>query len=232
MTNSGVDSPLRCKLQAKTLVIEVRGAELTLGAEKCLWWKKYQSLFIADVHFGKSNHFRKAGIGVPLQLTREEVLRLQAVVDKYQPQKLVFLGDLFHSEYNRSVEVFSKWLDGLGGIETILVKGNHDIMLDEVYDTLGLEQVEVLQQDGLLFSHDAIKGTGYYNIYGHVHPGVRLYGKGRQSQRFPCFHWKEDEAVMPAFGLFTGHVSVKVQAGDRVFLIAGNEVVEARAAEE
>ena len=214
------------------MIINVRGSELSMCAEKCLWWEQYQTLFIADVHFGKSNHFRKAGIGVPLRVTEEEVVKLQMVVDKYRPQKLVFLGDLFHSEYNRSVELFSKWLDGLGGTETILVRGNHDIMLDEIYDTLGLHQVEVLQQDGLLFSHDAIQDTGFYNIYGHVHPGVSLYGKARQSQRFPCFHWKEHEAVMPAFGLFTGYVNVKVRPGDRVFLIAGSRVVEAQAGEK
>lgn len=210
--------------------VEIRGASLTLCVEKCLWWEKHQSLFIADVHFGKSNHFRKAGIGVPFQLMREEVLRLQKVVDKYQPRHLVFMGDLFHSEYNRSVEVFAEWLYGLKNTEVSLIMGNHDIMLDEVYDTLGLQQSESLLIEDLLFTHDAITETSYYNIYAHLHPGIRLYGKGRQTHSFPCFHLKETAAVMPAFGLFTGHIHVKVKPGDRVFFIAGEEIVEAQPA--
>lgn len=214
------------------MVINIRGSELSMCVEKCLWWEKYQTLFLADVHFGKSNHFRKAGIGVPLAITDEEVQRLQRVVEKYRPQHLVFMGDLFHSEYNRSVEIFSKWLDTLGSTQTTLILGNHDIMLDEVYDTLGITRVEALQREELIFTHDALKGSPWYNIYGHLHPGVRLYGKGRQSHSFPCFHWRETEAVMPAFGLFTGHINVRVRPGDRVFLVAGQEIVEARTEEK
>ncbi len=55
---------------------------------------------------------------------------------------------------------------------------------------------------------------------GHVHPGVRLQGKGKQSLSLPCFHFTEKQCIMPAFGEFTGKFIIKPNGKDRVYVIA------------
>jgi metallophosphoesterase superfamily enzyme len=59
---------------------------------------------------------------------------------------------------------------------------------------------------------------------------VPLYGRARQRERLPCFWFSTDCAVLPAFGDFTGLAEITPVEGDRVFVIAGSEVVEAQGA--
>ena len=59
-----------------------------------------------------------------------------------------------------------------------------------------------------------------------VSAGVRLGGPGRQHERLPCFWFSRSVGVLPAFGDFTGLSDVEPLTGDRVFVIARDEVLE------
>ena len=48
------------------------------------------------------------------------------------------------------------------------------------------------------------KGVKTYFFSGHIHPGIRIDGAGRQSLYFPCFYFGKKYAVLPAFSRFTG----------------------------
>jgi hypothetical protein len=54
---------------------------------------------------------------------------------------------------------------------------------------------------------------------------VRLLGSGRQAETLPCFHFGPEIGVLPAFGGFTGSRRVRPRRGDRVFVVAGGEVL-------
>jgi metallophosphoesterase superfamily enzyme len=58
-----------------------------------------------------------------------------------------------------------------------------------------------------------------YIICGHVHPAVRLKGKGKQSMTLPCFYFGEKYALLPAFGRFTGRGIIPVTGNEDVFVI-------------
>jgi metallophosphoesterase superfamily enzyme len=45
---------------------------LWLSPERCLFWEEDKSLIISDIHLGKSGHFRKAGIGIPQAVFKED----------------------------------------------------------------------------------------------------------------------------------------------------------------
>ena len=75
--------------------------------------------------------------------------------------------------------------------------------------------------------HPATPREGYA-IAGHLHPAATLVGRGRQAERLPCFWFGARCAVLPAFGEFTGMASIEPRAGDRVFVIAGDRVVDVR----
>src|SRR5207253_10548069 len=80
---------------------------LKLLPEKAIFWQEEKLLFMADVHLGKVNHFRKSGIAVPTKLVHDEIDRLSRLIDSYEPDSLCVLGDLFHSHRNKEWEIFA-----------------------------------------------------------------------------------------------------------------------------
>lgn len=111
-------------------------------------------------------------------------------------------------------------------VDLTLVKGNHDIMSDQVYSNFDIKTYKkYFLWERFLFTHkpadeDIILNGCDYIFSGHVHPGVRLQGKGKQSLSLPCFHFTEKQCIMPAFGEFTGKFIIKPNGKDRVYVIA------------
>jgi metallophosphoesterase superfamily enzyme len=147
--------------------------------------------------------------------------------------ELFVLGDLFHSGVNYDVRLFDAWRDVHHSIDINLVKGNHDIMSDEIYSHFEIRlHKKYFLWNRFLFTHkpmdEAVQLNGCdYVFCGHVHPGVRLVGKAKQSLSLPCFHFNEKQCTLPAFGEFTGKHIIKPNIKDKVFVISksGNEFV-------
>ena len=53
-------------------------------------------------------------------------------------------------------------------------------------------------------------------------------GRAFERLRLPCFWFRPRTAVLPAFGEFTGLADVDVEDGDRVWVVAGNDVLAIR----
>jgi DNA ligase-associated metallophosphoesterase len=198
-------------------------------ARGSLYWENEKILILSDLHLGKAGHFRKSGIGIPQSVMLEDMQRLFADIQFYKPQKLVIVGDLFHSTANKENAFFLKWRNDLGGLPIVLVKGNHDILPDEWYVSAGIEAVKgPLCIGDFIFVHDPADltlDTGKYCFSGHIHPGIRLKGMGRQSLQLPCFYFGKQQAILPAFGKFTGTHAIRPEKNDTVFALADGAVV-------
>jgi DNA ligase-associated metallophosphoesterase len=204
----------------------LKGQQLWLSAERCIFWEEERSLIVSDLHFGKTGHFRKWGIAVPQAVYREDLQRLLAQIQYFQPREILIVGDLFHSRENKELELFLKWRDDLSGLEFRLVKGNHDILHEDWYATAGIVVCpEKWQVGDFSFIHDiATAGDrAGYAFSGHIHPGIRINGPGRQSLQFPCFYFGANHAVIPAFSRFTGMVSIEPERDSAVFAIVPSE---------
>ncbi|HEY8937445.1 MAG TPA: ligase-associated DNA damage response endonuclease PdeM [Cyclobacteriaceae bacterium] len=205
---------------------DVFGELLELHPQKAAFWPKHKILMVADLHLGKINHFRKAGIAVP---TRANDKNIEVLVDlfwKTKPERVLFLGDLFHSHYNPEWEVFGEVVKHFESISFELVLGNHDIMSERQYERKGIRFYDELQIGPFLFTHHPVEKelTDLYNLAGHIHPGVRLVGKGKQQLRLPCFYFGKSSGLLPAFGMFTGLASIKSQKDDKIFVVAENKI--------
>jgi metallophosphoesterase superfamily enzyme len=73
---------------------------------------------------------------------------------------------------------------------------------------------------------DELQTAEGYVLCGHIHPGVSLRGKGRQSLTLPCFAFGKRQAVLPSFGRFTGKVSMQHGQGDKIFGVLKDKVIE------
>jgi len=201
-----------------------------LSSERCAYWETEKTLIISDLHFGKTGHFRKAGIPVPQHVYKEDLQCLVNQIQYFQPSQLVIVGDLFHSSENLEMELFKKWRKDLGQVKIQLVKGNHDILHDSFYSSSEINTYqEQLKIGSFTFTHDINNysfESGSYYFSGHIHPGISIRGAGRQSLRFPCFYFTENYCVLPAFSRFTGTYGINPKKNERVFAIVGKNVVQ------
>jgi DNA ligase-associated metallophosphoesterase len=202
------------------------GASFKLLPQRAVWWETKSTLIVSDVHIGKSGHFRKNGVALPGETNNENLWNLSGLLLDFKPQRLLILGDLFHSHYNREWDAFADMLANFEALETVLVKGNHDILPMERITDAGIHCVDELIEDGFHFTHEPLdEGALGYNLSGHIHPAVKLRGSGRQYLRLPCFWFSEHAGVLPAFGSFTGTHPIKPLKSDKVFVIAEDTVV-------
>jgi DNA ligase-associated metallophosphoesterase len=192
-----------------------------------MYWKKEKILFIADLHLGKISHFRRSGIAVPPEANDRNLELLMELINLNKPERVIFLGDLFHSHYNPEWEVFGELVRHFAHISFELVVGNHDIMSDHQYARKGILLHQELTIGPFLFTHHPLESIPEhaYNIAGHIHPGVVLRGKGRQSVTLPCFYFGARQGYLPAFGSFTGLARIAPKKEDKIFVVADNKII-------
>jgi metallophosphoesterase superfamily enzyme len=65
-----------------------------------------------------------------------------------------------------------------------------------------------------------------YTFSGHIHPGIKIRGAGKQSLYFPCFYFGETYAVLPAFSRFTGLTRMEIKPRDKIFAIVENKIIK------
>jgi DNA ligase-associated metallophosphoesterase len=199
---------------------------LRLLPQKAIFWQEKKILLIADVHLGKVNHFRKAGIAIPQIVTASDYTTLEALLNQHPVEEVIFLGDLFHSKANKACEEFADWLIQYPQIRFTLVKGNHDILPDTFFHATNITvYTDTLISSPFILSHIPLREkTSYYNLAGHLHPAVKLLGKGKQLLTLPCFCFEQTTGILPAFGSFTGNAIISPGPESMVFAIAGMTV--------
>ncbi|MFZ6014366.1 MAG: ligase-associated DNA damage response endonuclease PdeM [Bacteroidota bacterium] len=207
--------------------IEIFDERLCMLPQKAIYWPSQKILLLADLHLGKINHFRRSGIAVPQKANDHNLEILLEVIAISKPQRIVCLGDLFHSHYNPEWEVFGEVIKHYSNISFELVPGNHDIMSQHQYIRKGIILHDALQIGSFLFTHHPMETVPEhrYNFAGHIHPGVTLRGKGRQSVTLPCFYFGARQGLLPAFGQFTGLARIAPRKDDRIFVIAEHKIV-------
>ncbi|WP_353196585.1 ligase-associated DNA damage response endonuclease PdeM [Parapedobacter defluvii] len=209
--------------------IRLLGTQLTLLPERALLLPEYDTLVVADWHLGKAAHFRKAGIFMPALPVDKDRARLQSLLNRYRIQTVVFLGDLFHSDLNSEWLVFEQFRVANPSIRFILTRGNHDILPDTLLEKAEVNVVPFYTVAAHIHCthHPEAHGfPGRLNIAGHVHPGCLIAANGRQSYRLPCFYYREQTLLLPAFGSLTGLFRVPHLEGARIYPIVGNQVLD------
>lgn len=207
--------------------VGVAGETFVLYAQRGAFWRERKALLLADLHLGKVSHFRRAGIPVPPRANHRNLEHLLELIALSGAERVICLGDLFHSYYNGEWEEFGEVVQHFPGITFELVLGNHDIMSRIQYERKGIAVYEQMRIGPFLLTHHPQEDVadGAYNLAGHVHPGVQLTGKGRQAMTLPCFYFGNRQGFLPAFGAFTGMARIRPGKNDQVYVIAANKVL-------
>lgn len=210
------------------------GTAVHLLPDRALWWPEGRTLFVADVHLGKTDTFRARGLPVPSGTTRDNLARLSALVAAQGAQRLVVLGDFLHAAEAQSPAVLASlaaWRAAHAALEVVLVRGNHDSHAGDPPAELGIAIVDEPWPCGpFACCHHPQRHASLHVLAGHVHPAMVLRGTGRDALRLPCFVVEAARAadagftLLPAFGEFTGGQTMPAGPQRRFFALGGGRV--------
>jgi DNA ligase-associated metallophosphoesterase len=209
--------------------IKFGATEFIATSESVLYHHATGKLIISDCHFGKTTHFRRHALPIPESAIQKDLLRLESIANRLNPKEIIFLGDLFHSHENREWNILSEFLYTRIKCPLTLVLGNHDILNQKLYEKAGfvIKKQDTIGDIDLLHDISDSTAESIYSISGHLHPGFRIKGSGRQQILLPCFYMGANSLIMPAFGSLTGlAVMQKKQKSDRVFCFTSDRIFE------
>ena len=209
--------------------IELEGHPLQLLAEGAVFDPATRTLFIADLHFGKTTIFREAGLTLPEGPDAEILARLSRLISKTDAEILLVLGDVFHARASGIERALAAWCAERPRLRLRIVPGNHDRRIPWRDWLPGVEILNEGECAGAFrVTHFPPDDAGAITLCGHLHPGIAI-GKARDRKlRVPCFWLRRGALVLPAFGEFTGLQMIERESGDRVWIAAAEKVVVLR----
>lgn len=195
---------------------KLQSIEFLLGvnfdARRAVYFQSESILALADLHLGYSWAHRAQGQMLPVSPKDDTLARIQQLLDDYQPQRLVLLGDIVH----RALPV-KALIDELAALftlvdqktELILLAGNHDRQLQQLLKQLGRKQIlhsEYASGQNVFLHGDrpATQPAARY-IIGHEHPAISLGDGVATSRKFPCFLLAENVVTLPSFSNWSAH---------------------------
>ena len=192
-------------MQKKSSVFHWGNSLLEMLPSRALLLHQTNELLICDIHLGKGEYFQQNGIPLTNNSDEQNFLRIKNIVKEYIPEKLIILGDLFHSKYSisesleKKVELLAETLN----IKIELIVGNHDLGCR----VKNIKFIDFKRSNNFIFSHEPLDKIeeNILNICGHYHPKIYLKN-AKDKLSFRCFALNEKENVfyLPAFGDLTG----------------------------
>lgn len=216
------------------LQITLQSESVVLMPERAMLIERTRTLLVADVHLGKDTAFRIAGIPIPGDATADSLIRLSSALERSQARRLIFLGDLVHARTSldaMTVATIQAWRERHKEIEMLLVPGNHDLRSGALPPELQIETTaDELIELPFVFKHYPDPSPHGYALAGHIHPAIRLTGRGRQKERLACFFFRPEYGLLPAFGTFTGKADITLQPTDRAFAVTTDQIIKVHSA--
>jgi uncharacterized protein len=196
--------------------LECGEARLLADASGALVWAEQDLVVVADLHLEKGSSFARRGSLLPPYDTRTTLARLEAVLARHRPRRVISLGDGFHDP-NASARLSPPDRDRVraltGSHDWLWTYGNHD---PDPPDGLGGRCEATAEIGGITFRHCPSPGPVGAEIAGHLHPKASITVRGRKVSR-PCFVGDRSRALLPAFGSYTGGLDVLAPAIARLF---------------
>lgn len=196
------------------LSITINGESLLLDTSGAAFWPAERILVFADLHLEKGSAYARTRQFLPPYDTMATLLRLAAGVARYNPARIIALGDSFHdSQAAERLSADARALLSSFGCEFIWIAGNHD---PEPPAWAGGVVTAEWRCGGLVFRHEPRGDAEPGEIAGHLHPCAHVAKWGRRVRR-RCFAADSARMILPSFGAYTGGLDVGEEAITRLF---------------
>jgi DNA ligase-associated metallophosphoesterase len=198
-------------------IIALAGATLLAEPSGALWWPDERTLIVADLHFEKGSAFARRGSLLPPYDTRASLAALAALIGRFEPARVVTLGDSFHDSdgFARLAADDARALAELvARQEWIWVAGNHDPA--PAPGLGGRVVLDALPLGPLTLRHEADRNAAAGELSGHFHPKASVSVHGRRLT-CRCFVVDDRRVILPAFGAYAGGLDVRERAISSLF---------------
>jgi len=203
---------------APTAILDIAGVTLLADLSGALFWKEQSLVVVSDLHLEKGSSFAARGILLPPYDTLATLSRLTVVLARLDPKIVIALGDSFHDRtaHERLSAPDRGTIAALQARrDWIWISGNHDPALPS---DLGGTIASEVAIGPIVFRHEPTGAAG--EIAGHLHPKARVATRARWMER-RCFASDGIRVVMPAFGSYTGGLSIRDDAFSKIFRSPG-----------
>src|ERR1700716_3722375 len=203
---------------AQVSSLNLVGVEFLADLSGALFWQEQSLLVVSDLHLEKGSSFATRGVLLPPYDTAATLGRLAGVIARHDPRRGIALGDSFHDR-TAHARLSAIDRDALAALQArrdwIWISGNHDPALPSDLGGVVADEVAI---GNIMFRHEPTGAAG--EIAGHLHPKARVVTRGRAMER-RCFACDGERAVMPAFGAYTGGLSIRDPAFAKIFQTLG-----------
>ena len=199
-----------------TCIHAVNAEELVTDAAGVVYWPGEQAILVADLHLEKGSSFARRGQLLPPYDTMATLIRLAACLDKWQPKRVIALGDSFHdtiASQRLSSDASDTLKTMMTGREWVWITGNHDPQPPAGF---GGDVTKEISCGRLLLRHEPQIDAPNGEIAGHLHPKARIIRRGRSIRR-SCFAASRNRMILPSFGAYTGGLNVLDEAFSGLF---------------
>ena len=200
--------------ERQTTFVHVNGIDFVADTSGALYWAEERLLVVSDLHLEKGSSFAMRGILLPPYDTAATLARLAALVARYDPRRVIALGDSFHDR-EAHARVSGEDRDAIAAMQAgrdwIWIAGNHDPLPPASLRGAVADEIAI---GPVCFRHEPTGAAG--EIAGHLHPKARVATRGRSIER-RCIASDGVRAVLPSFGAYTGGLNIRDRAFAKIF---------------
>lgn len=210
------NSSMRPRGLSKSHEILLAGMRFRPDLSGALYAPELSALLVADLHLEQGAALARRGVAIPPFDTAVTLAALAAVMAETRPRTVYFLGDSFHDDVGHSLldgEMRTRLGAILAGCEVVWICGNHD---PSPKQALGGRHAEQERLGPITLRHAPSAALLTPEIAGHLHPGAGIVQRGHMV-RGKCFVADTRRIILPAFGAYTGGMSVRAAAFDGLF---------------
>ena len=187
------------------IAVSINGESLLLDTSGAAFWPAEGALIFADLHLEKGSSYARGRQFVPPYDTEATLLRMAAAVRRFNPTRIIALGDSFHDrEAAERLSPQARAMLAAFPCEFIWISGNHD---PDPPSWLGGVVTAEWAAGGLCFRHEPKADCLPGEIAGHLHPCAAVAKWGRRVRR-RCFAASATRMILPSFGAYTGGLDV------------------------
>ncbi len=163
-----------------------------LDGRRALWFEACRCLVVADLHWGYAASHRAAGNLLPAWGDTELAQSLDGLLQAYQPEEMIWLGDIVHAAPGRArAEAYLSRIN----VPVVVVRGNHDRAWRNP------EPVTCVERAGFVLHHGdqapAIRSAR--ELVGHYHPAADCGHRAGARVKVPALVTGPRRWILPAF---------------------------------
>lgn len=168
---------------------------------------------------------------MPAAMMSRVLESLSKEIERWNARRLLVLGDLLHGPAGITAELIARvaaWRRACP-CEMLVVPGNHDRRIERVEHEWGMIVTPQTWRDGpfeLAHAPDDLSGHNF-GWCGHLHPAITMK-HGPDAVKLRAFHISDRIGILPAMCPLASGGGIRTSGRDRVFAIAGNQVMEVR----